>query len=79
MSGYDESTIQVVADDIERYLAAHPNAADSVEGIVKWWLTRQKLEESTQAALLALERLVHQGIIVKTVGVDSKPVYRLCK
>ncbi|MCJ7603252.1 MAG: hypothetical protein MUO63_17355 [Desulfobulbaceae bacterium] len=39
-----EQQIEHIAQEIERYLQTRPNAADSLEGITKWWLTRQRYE-----------------------------------
>ena len=46
--------IQNVAREIESYLSMHPNAADTLEGVVKWWLIRQRFEESMNLVSKAL-------------------------
>lgn len=70
--GYD---IVEIARQIERYLATHPNAADSLEGILGWWLTRQRYEDSAQQVRQALERLLRQGTITTRVLGDGKTLY----
>jgi len=45
-------------DEIVRYLRSHPQAADTVDGVVHWWLPRQRLEEARDAIEGALEALV---------------------
>lgn len=58
-----EQEIAEIAREIERYLDAHPNAADSVEGILRWWLTRQRYEQSAEHVTRALEHLVSAGVV----------------
>jgi hypothetical protein len=33
-----------VAAELLAYLSRHPNAADTLEGIMNWWLPRQRYE-----------------------------------
>lgn len=56
-----------LAAEIERYLASHPHAADSVDGILRWWLRRQRYEESKTKIQQALELLVERGAVSKRV------------
>ncbi len=55
-----------VAHLIEEYLRSHPEAMDSFEGISKWWVTRQKMHESTCSVTNALNILIEKGVIEKT-------------
>ena len=59
----DEAEVKRVASEIKRYLNAHPEGADTVEGITKWWLPRQRLEESALLVRQALDDLVAQAFI----------------
>jgi hypothetical protein len=36
------------AQAILKYLKAQPQAGDTLEGIAKWWLVRQRASESTE-------------------------------
>lgn len=53
-----EDQVKKVAAEIQGYLDAHPQAMDSVDGVLKWWLTRQRLEESMLTVEQALDYLV---------------------
>lgn len=75
MPDSNEELIAAVADVIKRYLDAHPNAADSVEGIAYWWLARQRLEDSKEIVEEALEHLVAEGEITKTATREGKTLY----
>ena len=52
-----------IAQDILNYLRSHPLASDTLEGIAKWWLMRQRVSESTEVVQRVLERLRDQGLI----------------
>jgi hypothetical protein len=67
--------ISEIAHAIERYLVKHPNAADSLEGIRRWWLMRQRYEESAQQVQEALEQLLRDGAISKRVLHDGRVLY----
>lgn len=64
-----------MAKEIESYLTRHPNAADSAEGVMRWWLSQQRYEETIQLVQKALELLVAQGHIEKSVTPGGKAVY----
>ncbi len=64
-----------LAQEIKRYLRAHPRAADTVEGIAKWWLTRQRYEEALERVQDALDLLVEQGVATKRIAAGGKVVY----
>lgn len=56
---HDEQ-LEKVADEIIRYLQQHQFAADTLEGISNWWITRQRIEEDKQRVLAALEYLLER-------------------
>jgi hypothetical protein len=64
-----------VAQEIKSYLAAHPNAADSVEGVVKWWLTRQRYEQAADEVQQALDYLIAEGMVSKITTAGGRTVY----
>lgn len=65
-----------IAHDILSYARANPNAADTVEGIVKWWLRDR---HSLAGVARALIELVEEGAMVKLVSNNSEPIYKLNK
>lgn len=65
-----------LAGEIERYLSCHPEAADSVQGIVHWWLTQQRLEVAVNAVTRALELLEKNGVVEKYAGPGRVTWYR---
>ncbi|MGH8763843.1 MAG: hypothetical protein ACREUR_11565 [Nitrosospira sp.] len=64
--------------EIVEYLRAHPSAADTVDGIILYWLGRQRYETAKDTIERALEDLVLQGVI-EYVATGEKKVFRLAK
>ena len=65
-----------VAGEILSYLGKHPQASDTLEGIVEWWLLQQKIEYQTKVVRDALAELIERGFLVKEVTKDSRVRYR---
>ncbi|HEX3559739.1 MAG TPA: hypothetical protein VHU19_11080 [Pyrinomonadaceae bacterium] len=66
-----------IADEILGYLAVHPDAQDTLEGIVEWWLLEQKINVQTNRVRETLEGLVAEGLIVERLDTESRSLYRL--
>ncbi len=75
MSQHDESDQVRLSDEILRYLRTHPQAADTVDGIVMWWLPRQRYEEAMDQVQHALDELVARGLVAKKTLVDGTALY----
>lgn len=58
---------------LERYLAAHPNAADTVDGVRRWWLGDPAIAPDDVEA--ALEALVTRGLLDKRRLPDGAAIY----
>jgi hypothetical protein len=63
--------------DILAYLAEHPKAQDTVEGIVEWWLLEERIKNRTITVQEALAELVAKGFVLKREGVDTRTFYRI--
>jgi hypothetical protein len=61
----DDERARTIAQEVETYLARYPDAVDSVEGIVRWWLPRLRLEEALADLERALDLLVERGVMTK--------------
>ncbi len=68
-----------LAREIECYLQAHPRAADSLEGVVEWWLPRGETKRETSTVQHAVEQLVGKGVVRKTVLLDGRTLYAAAK
>lgn len=72
-------TVTNVAETILRYVAAHPEACDSLEGICDWWLARQRRDDATREVAAALQYLVACGQIEAATGPGGRTVYRAAR
>ena len=71
----DDEQVLTLAHGIECYLEQHPNAADSLEGIQRWWLARHRYAEDALKVERALEWLIAKGIVARRILPDGKAVY----
>jgi hypothetical protein len=62
-----------IESGIRRYCAAHPRAADTSEGVRRWWLA--DLACSVEDVELALAELVKSGEIVERTLADGRVLY----
>ena len=71
----DQDAVRAMAAAIERYLEAHPGAADTAEGIQRWWLSAEFADEPATMLTDALEVLVARGVIASTTLPDGRTLY----
>jgi len=62
-------------DEILLYLREHLNAGDTLEGIIEWWLPRQRYEQSKAQIQKTLDGLVAQGLIKRDCLIDGTVIY----
>jgi len=65
-----------MAEAILKYLAEHPQASDTLEGIAEWWIMRQQIKVEINKLKKVLQRLTERGLLEK-IGEDDKALYRL--
>jgi len=70
-------TTSEVTLKILRYLDQNPNAADTADGILEWWLPKQSIYEEEKVVKRALDELVKQNLILATRSSDARRHYRL--
>ena len=66
-----------IGNEILVYLIDHPNARDTLDGIVEWWLLEQQIKFQTTRVKQALSELVAEGLLIETKGSDSQIHYRI--
>lgn len=64
-----------LATEISRYLVQREGAADTFEGLVTWWLFRQRLTEAENKVRLAVQYLCDRGAIRKRTLADGTILY----
>lgn len=66
-----------IARDILSYLAEHPQAQDSLEGIMQWWLLEREIRRWTVSVRIGLAELVSEGLILERKVTGGKLLYRI--
>jgi hypothetical protein len=66
--------VEGIARELEQYISLHPTAADTVDGIARWWLggTGQPAPGHVETAL---ELLVARGVLGRSVLPDRRVIY----
>lgn len=65
--------------EILLYLREHPNAQDTMDGIVHWWLLERKIKYQQTMVKDAISNLVRRDYILENKKADSKKHYRVNK
>jgi hypothetical protein len=65
------------AQEILRYFLSHPAAKDTLEGIAKWWLDRQRIERGVDEVAESLRLLVARGFVVENLGRATQAFYQM--
>lgn len=68
---------RVATRDILEYLQKQPGAKHTAEGIAKYWIFQQRLEESLEIVMTAIRYLVKAGFLEEICNEDSQCFYRL--
>ena len=66
-----------LAGEILRYLQSHHHASDTTEGIARWWIKRQRLEDTLAHVQAALDQLVADARVVARRSKAGRVVYAL--
>jgi hypothetical protein len=72
-----EVDVESLAREILRYLETHGEAADTVDGIARWWIKRQRLEETRWRVQRALDYLVGEARVQFKVSPAGQTLYML--
>lgn len=65
-----------LADIVLGYLAEHPDASDTLEGIAEWWIMRQRTRVEVTKLARVLRHLAESSLLEKIEEGDN-PRYRL--
>jgi len=57
----EQADWQEVEQAVLAYLTRHPDAADTLDGIVSWWLPQQRYETERKRIEQALGHLIDRG------------------
>lgn len=65
-----------LTEAILEYLAEHPQASDTLEGIAEWWVMRQQVRVEIKTLAQVLHRLTGSGLLEK-IGHGDEALYHL--
>jgi hypothetical protein len=68
---------QQLSEAILQYLIDHPNAQDTLTGIVTWWLLERTIKHQTTLVKEVLDKLVADGLVIAQQGSDSQTHYKI--
>ena len=69
------SVLILLRGALTRYVALHPQAVDTLEGIRDWWLSDLRSKPSDKELEEALEALVSEGVLVRREMIDGAKLY----
>ncbi len=65
-----------MGEAIFEYLAEHPQASDTLEGIAEWWIMRQRIRVEVTKLANVLRHLAESSLLEK-IDEGDNPRYRL--
>lgn len=63
--------------EILAYLVDHPDAQDTVEGVIEWWLLEQRIERARTQVKTTLAQLVGEELVFARTGAGGRVSYRV--
>lgn len=66
-----------IAREILAYLTDHPDAQDTLDGIIEWWLLDRKIIYQRKIVQEVLAELVDKGLLLEVPAGDSRTHYRV--
>jgi hypothetical protein len=63
--------------EILGYLVENPEAQDTFEGIVEWWLLERSINRETRKVKEALADLIAKGLVLEQKGSDLRWRYQI--
>jgi len=70
---------QAVIKEIMRYFEEHPHALDSLEGVSRWRLLQQRVDDTVVETAAALEWLVGRGFVERVDVSFGPPLFRIAE
>ena len=72
---HQDGPVQAVATAILAHLEAHPLAADSADGVARWWLGNDGSSVTLEQVEQALDLLVSRHVLRRLSLVDGTHLY----
>ncbi|MCE3253359.1 MAG: hypothetical protein K0Q67_2379 [Cellvibrio sp.] len=71
----NQAEIRALADEIAAYLREREQVADTLEGIARWWIMRQRLQEGERKVSQAMDYLCARGLVEMRKLPDGRVLY----
>ncbi len=78
-SNHRQKEKKEIARNILAYLADHPDAHDTLDGIAQWWLLERKIKCQTALVKGAIDELVQEKLILEYKIKDARTHYLVNK
>jgi len=72
-----DETVQEIGYRILNYVVENPNAQDTLEGIVEWWLLDRLTVSNVNKVKEALAHLVAAHLVLERKGKESRTYYKI--
>ena len=73
----NESSLPSPAPEILDYLARHPDAQDTIDGILQWWVLDACIRKWTPKIAETISLLVEKGFLEMKPSDDGRFLYRI--
>jgi hypothetical protein len=70
-------SLRALAKAVVAYVARHPDARDTSEGIAEWWIRHQRFRYAASDVARVLTFLVARGLLLKDRGPDGREHYEV--
>jgi hypothetical protein len=71
----EADALGLLAREIALYLDERPDAVDTPDGILRWWLPRRRIDATPEMLQRALDVLVANGTIERRMLPDGRRAY----
>jgi Fe2+ or Zn2+ uptake regulation protein len=68
---------QKISERIMKYLQERPHACDTLEGISRFWMEFERVDQSVDAVKNVLEILVEKGAVIKIERNGDMSIYKV--
>jgi len=74
---YKRDETQETSHKILAYLMDNPDAQDTLEGIVDWWLLQQDIKRNVALIRKTVDELIHKGFLLERHGNNRTKYYQV--
>lgn len=76
MSWPNQVNIDDVKQEIIEHLKTNPKAQDTFDGVVEWWLVRNRVRKGIDLIKAALSELEKEGSVIRTRSTGNVEIFK---